>query len=482
MTPDARHRARGKPRRFDPARSAPLLGAIVESAPTAIVMVDVDGRVVLVNHETEKLFGYERDEILGEPVQRLIPERLRNAHEGARRPDVELRKARRIGTSGGLFGMRKDGSEFPVEIGLNPVETDEGAFVLVAVVDIGERQHLEHEQRLLSSLVENVEDYAIITLDLEGRVTTWNAGAERIKGYRAEDIVGRHFSVFYASGDVASGRPEAELATARAAGRHAEEGWRVRADGSRFWALVTFATMRDASGALIGYSKITRDLTEQRLAEQRFRATIESAPTAMVMIDDSGRIALLNAETEKLFGYRRNELLSQPVEVLLPERFRAGHPHLRDAYFARPLARPMGAGRDLFGRRKDGSEFPIEIGLNPVEMDQGVFVLSAVVDITERKRLEDAQRKLNQELEARVEQRTAELEVARDAAQAASRANSEFLANMSHEIRTPLNAVIGLTEAVLRTTLTDAQREHLSTVMVSGEALLSVINDVLDFS
>jgi PAS domain S-box-containing protein len=288
---------------------------------------------VLVNRETEKLFGYDREEILGEPVQTLVPERIRNARGGERRVESELRHARRIGTSGGLFGLRKNGSEFPVEIGLNPIETEEGVFVLVAVVDIGERQHLEHEQRLLSSLVENVEDYAIITLDLDGRITTWNAGAERIKGYPAEDIVGRHFSVFYVPEDVASGRPEAELATARAAGRHAQEGWRVRADGSRFWALVTVATMRDASGALIGYSKITRDLTEQRLAEQRFRATIESAPTAMVMIDDSGRIALLNAETEKLFGYGRDELLNEPVEVLLPERFRAGHPQLRDAYF-----------------------------------------------------------------------------------------------------------------------------------------------------
>ena len=470
------------PRRLDPARSAPLLGAVVESAPTAIVMVDADGRIVLVNAETEKLFGYPREGLIGRSVEMLLPSRFRDEHAVVRRAYFDRPQARRMGVGRSLHGLRRDGSEFPVEIGLSPVETGKGVFVLSAVVDIGERLRMEQEQRLLSSLVETVEDYAILLLDPEGRVTTWNAGAERIKGYRADEIIGRHFSCFYVPEDLAAGRPEAELATAAAAGRHAEEGWRVRADGSRFWALSTVTALRDTLGTLVGYSKITRDLTEQRRAEQRFRATIESAPTAMVMIDARGAIVLLNSETEKLFGYERNELLAQPVEVLLPGRFRDGHPRLREDFFARPEARPMGAGRDLFGRRRDGSEFPVEIGLNPVQTDQGIFVLSAIVDITERKRLEEAQRRLNQELEQRVEERTAELEVARDAAQAASRAKSEFLANMSHEIRTPLNAVIGLTEAVLRTPLSEAQRDHLRTVMDSGEALLNVINDILDFS
>jgi two-component system, sensor histidine kinase and response regulator len=215
----------------------------------------------------------------------------------------------------------------------------------------------------------------------------------------------------------------------------------------------------------------------ERLAasEQRFRSTIESAPTAMVMIDASGRVALVNRETEKLFGYQRDELLSQPVEVLLPERFRPQHPGLRDGFFASPHPRRMGAGRGLFGLRKDGSEIPIEIGLNPVETDEGLFVLSTVVDITARKRL-------NEDLEQRVHARTTELEVARDAAQVASRAKSEFLANMSHEIRTPLNAVIGLTELVLQSPLSVEQSQRLGAVMDSAEDLLSILNDILDFS
>jgi two-component system, sensor histidine kinase and response regulator len=457
------------------AASEQRFRSTIESAPTAMVMIDAAGAIALINRETEKLFGYERDELLGQPVEVLLPERFRAQHPALRDGFFASPGPRRMGAGRDLYGRRKDGSEFPVEIGLNPVEVDDGLFVLSAIVDISERQRMEREQRLLSSLVENVENYAIYMLDLDGHLITWNVGAERIKGYRAEEIIGRSFSCFYSPEEVAKGVPRAELDTARAAGRLTEEGWRVRKDGTRFWASVTITALHDASGAVVAFSKITRDLTEQRLLEQRFRAILESAPSAMVMINASGEIALVNRETEKLFGYGRAELLGQKVEMLLPERFRARHPEQRREFFSNPQSRPMGAGRDLFGRRKDGSEIPIEIGLNPVETDEGLFVLSSVVDITARKRL-------NEELERRVYARTAELEVARDAAQVASRAKSEFLANMSHEIRTPLNAVIGLTELVLQSPLAEEQSQRLGVVMDSAEALLSILNDILDFS
>ena len=457
------------------AASEQRFRSTIESAPTAMVMIDASGRVALVNRETEKLFGYQRDELLGQPVEVLLPERFRPQHPGLRDGFFASPQPRRMGAGRGLFGLRKDGSEFPIEIGLNPVETDEELFVLSAVVDISERQRMEQEQRLLSSLVENVETYAIYMIDLEGRVITWNVGAERIKGYRADEIIGRNFSCFYTPEDAAMRLPAAQLATARVAGRCSEEGWRVRADGTRFWASTTITALYDASGEAVAFSKIIRDLTEQRLLEQRFRAILESAPSAMVMINASGEIALVNRETEKLFGYGRAELLGQRVEMLLPERFRARHPEQRRGFFLNPHSRPMGAGRDLFGRRKDGSEIPIEIGLNPVETDDGLFVLSTVVDITARKRL-------NEDLERRVHARTVELEVARDAAQVASRAKSEFLANMSHEIRTPLNAVIGLTDLVLQSPLSEEQSQRLGVVMDSAEVLLSILNDILDFS
>ena len=215
-------------------------------------------------------------------------------------------------------------------------------------------------------------------------------------------------------------------------------------------------------------------MIEANVLEARFGGLLEAAPDAIVLVDAEGRIVLMNSEVENLFGFQRMELLGQRVEMLVPERFRGGHPGHRATYGGDPTRRPMGAGRVLHGRRKDGTEFPAEISLSAMEVEGGRLTIAAIRDATERITLADRLRRQNAELE---EQYRRVLE--------ANRLKSEFLANMSHELRTPLNAIIGFTELLGDGKLgavTADQKEYLGDILTSSRHLLQLIDGVLDLA
>lgn len=233
-------------------------------------------------------------------------------------------------------------------------------------------------------LVESVQDYAIFMLDTQGHIISWNNGAERITGYTADEAIGQHTDIFYTDEDRARLLAQQELTLAQKAPVETE-GWRIRKDGTRFLAQVSLTPLRDPKGNLRGFAKITRNISDRHKMEQRFRQVVESAPNAIVMVNRDGVIEMVNTQTERIFGYVRSELLGKSIEILIPARFRPQHPGLRNYFFTDPHSRPMGQGRDLYALRKDGSEFPVEIGLNPIETDEGTKVLSAIVDISDRK-------------------------------------------------------------------------------------------------
>jgi len=254
-----------------PAHTERAFEQLLNAVPDAVFVTSGDGRIMFANQQAEIVFGYTRDELLDQPVEMLIPERLRPRHVPQRLAYAESPAVRPMGQGLELLGLRKDGQEFPVEISLSPAAWQGLAVVVSTVRDVTERKAAEAAIRAAEErfqrFVEGVKDYAMFLLDTEGHVATWNPGAERLKGYRPEEIVGQHFSRFYPQEAIAEGRPERALRVAEREGRWEDEGWRVRKDGSRFWANVIITALYDGEGQLQGFAKIARDTTERRRSD-----------------------------------------------------------------------------------------------------------------------------------------------------------------------------------------------------------------------
>ena len=344
---------------------------------------------------------------------------------------------------------------------------------------------------------------AVIALSLDGNVLLWNPAAEAIFGWRSEEVVGMPLPTVPEEAEHEfRGLLEAQL---QGISQHGKEVERRRKDGVLVHLSLWTAPLRDKNGSIQGKVALLADMSQQRRDEQerlglvkserdarvqaetmdRFRELLEAAPDAIIETNADGNIVLLNAATEQLFGYTRAELLGRTVDCLIPDDARSRHAAHRAHYMGNPTTRPMGSGLQLNGRRKDGTHFPVEISLSPVKSATGFRISAIIRDVSERKKVEEQLRAVNEKFTAELTLANRELELRNREIEQANRLKSEFLASMSHELRTPLHTIIGFSELLgeeLEGPLNTKQKRFIDHVHKDSLHLLELINEILDIS
>ncbi len=445
---------------------------LIEILREAVVLVNESGEIIKVNSATGKLFKYDCEELVGKNISILIPKENKKVHSSSIKQFFENPVDRKMGITNEQIGLCKDGTIVPVEIRLSPFEIENNTVVIATIKDISERKKIEKELVQYKYFFNHTHDLTCIA-NTEGYFEVINEQFTRLLGYSEEELLKNKFLDYIHPEDLQATLNEISKLEKGKVTLSFINRYRTK-KGDYLWFEWTSAPDPD-SGKLYATA---RDVSQRMRSEAQFRLLVDSIPNAIVLVNSSGYITTINKRTETLFGYSKDELKGQKLEILIPRRYKNCHVASRSDYLSDPKTRGMGAGRDLYALRKDGTEFPAEIGLNPIKSDEEMLVLASIIDITERKKLEN---ELNDVSEI-LKKQNDELIMSDKKLREAVSTKDKFFSILAHDLKNPFSIIMGYSEILSSTMKTLKQEtiyEYIKEIYASTKTTYSLLENLL---
>ncbi|WP_348944260.1 PAS domain S-box protein [Chitinibacter sp. FCG-7] len=458
------------------------------------ITIDEQGLICSFDAVSERIFGYTQADVLGRNIAMLMPAPYQGEHDQYLSRYRQEGAPRIIGQGREVMGQHRDGHSFPIWLAVNEVRLGGERVFVGSIVELSEQKSIESDLLQSQETTRAILATAInpiITINAKGIVCSFNPAAEKLFAYESHEILGQNIKIImpqpyhsehdeYLARYLREGHPHVIGKGREVVGR--------KKDGSTFPMHLSVGRMEIGGEPM--FVGIIVDMTERKAAEAELanslettRAILNTAINPIITIDAIGQVCSFNPAAENLFGYARDEVLGQNIKIMMPDPYQSEHDGYLSRYLREGNPHVIGKGREVMGRKKDGSTFPMHLSVGRMEVGGEPMFVGIIVDISERKKAEAELLKHRDRLAEMVASATAELQQAKEDAEAGAHTKSAFLANMSHEIRTPMNAIIGFAEVVLQDeALSEATQGHVRTILRASRSLLGIINDVLDIS